>query len=120
DSAGGHGGRPYETRAKGSVSAALIAAIRAAPAFRDRADSLELVIVSPFTERSFDAATAPIRRLWPGRARLVRTIGRVVDAPPKIVLASSADDPLRAAIALLGPRSGAEVRVARAEPSAAD
>ena len=35
---------------KGSMSAALIAAMRTAISIRDRADSLELVIVSPFAE----------------------------------------------------------------------
>ncbi|MGZ7081217.1 MAG: BatA domain-containing protein, partial [Thermoanaerobaculia bacterium] len=42
---------------RGSLSAALIAALRAGSALRDRDDSLELVIVSPFAREEFDAAT---------------------------------------------------------------
>ncbi|MEO7823309.1 MAG: BatA domain-containing protein [Gemmatimonadaceae bacterium] len=57
---------------KGNVSAALIAALRAGSSLRDRADSMELVIVSPFAKEELDAATDTIRTMWPGRARLVR------------------------------------------------
>ncbi len=64
------------SKARGNLSAALIAALRAASSLRDRADSLELVIVSPFAAEEFDAATDSIRRLWKGSARLVRTGGR--------------------------------------------
>jgi hypothetical protein len=58
--------------ARGNLSAALIAALRAGSELRDRADSLELVIVSPFTREEFDAATDSVRKLWPGKARLIR------------------------------------------------
>jgi hypothetical protein len=60
------------TSRRGNLSAALIAALRAGSSLRDRADSLELVIVSPFAREELDAATDSIRTLWPGRARLVR------------------------------------------------
>lgn len=60
------------TSRRGNLSAALIAALRAGSSLRDRADSLELVIVSPFAREEFDAATDSIRKLWPGKARLVR------------------------------------------------
>ncbi len=55
----------------GSLSAALIGALRAAPSVRDGADSVELVLVSGFVSAERDLATGPIRALWPGRARLV-------------------------------------------------
>jgi hypothetical protein len=63
-------------QARGNLSAALIAAIRAGSGLRDRADSIELVVVSPFAAEELDAATDSIRGLWKGRARLVsvRTI----------------------------------------------
>ena len=102
------------------LSAALIAALRAASVMRERADSFELVIVSPFVARSFDAATDSIRRLWPGRARLVRVASRDTSAPPRIVVAGPGDDPLRATVALMGARRGADVRLLRATPGAPD
>ncbi|MFL5528893.1 MAG: BatA domain-containing protein [Gemmatimonadaceae bacterium] len=60
------------TVTRGNLSGALIAALRAASSLRDRADSLALVIISPFATEEFDAATDSIRQLWPGRATLVR------------------------------------------------
>jgi hypothetical protein len=60
----------------GSISASLVAGLRAAARMRDRADSFELSIVSPFTRSAFDAATDSIRALWPGAISLV-------PAPPR-------------------------------------
>ena len=57
----------------GSISAALVAARRAARELTGRADSVELVIVSPLTADEFDAATAPLAAAWPGRVRVVRS-----------------------------------------------
>ena len=48
------------TTSRGNLSAALIAALRAGSNLRDRADSLDLVIVSPFSKEEFDAATDSI------------------------------------------------------------
>ena len=103
-----------------SLSAALVAAQRAAAALRGRADSLELVLVSAFAATDFDAATDSIRRLWPGRARLVRL--PAAEAPParRIELVAAADDPLRATVALLGPRRGDVTRLVRSRPTVAD
>lgn len=103
-----------------SLSAALVASLRAASALRDHADSLELVIVSPLGESSFDAATDSIRALWPGRARLVRAGAAALSLPPRIALSGAPDDPLRATIALLGTRTGPEVLIARSTLSASD
>jgi aerotolerance regulator-like protein len=72
------GGRIAPSR--GSLSAALVAARRAAAALRDRADSLELVVVSPFAAEERDAATAAIRSLWPGR---VHTVPVAAASPPR-------------------------------------
>jgi hypothetical protein len=65
----------------GSLSAALVAARRAARALSDRADSVELVIVSPFASEEFDAATVPLAGAWPGRVRAVRS--RLAPASPR-------------------------------------
>ena len=68
------------TAKRGNLSAALIAALRAGSSLRDRTDSLELVIVSPFAREELDAATDTIRRLWAGTARLVRVGGSFADS----------------------------------------
>ena len=57
-----------------SLSSALIAARRAAAHLS--ADSIELVVIAPFTESERDAATAAIRAQWPAAIRIVRV------APP--------------------------------------
>ena len=65
---------PFDTGAF-SLSAALVAARRAAATLR--ADSIELIIVSPFATSAVDAATAALRAEWPAAIRTVR-----VAAPP--------------------------------------
>lgn len=59
-------------RGKGALSPALITALRAAARVRESADSLEIVVVSPFVQEEADAATETIRALWPGHVRTVR------------------------------------------------
>lgn len=59
-------------RAIGSLSAALVAARRLGAEWGMRADSVELVLVSPLTTGEVDASTDSIRALWPGQMRLVR------------------------------------------------
>jgi hypothetical protein len=90
------------TRRRGNVSAALIAASRAGSILRDRADSVELVIVSPFSKEEFDAATDSIRTLWPGSARLVRLGQSGTDTsrvPETLVVQADANDPLLISVA---------------------
>lgn len=67
--------------APGSLSAGLVAALRAASRVRDGADSVELVVVSPATVGEHDRATTLIRAQWPGRGRLVRVAARSVPGP---------------------------------------
>jgi hypothetical protein len=45
--------------------------MRAGAALRGRADSVEIVIVSPFLRSELDRATSTIRGAWPGRMRVV-------------------------------------------------
>jgi hypothetical protein len=61
------------TGARGELSAGLAAAWRAAATVTSSADSLELVLISPFAADEFDAATAALAASWPGRLRTVRT-----------------------------------------------
>lgn len=107
--------------APASLSPLLVGGVRASAALRDRADSIELVIVSAFSADQFDAATDSIRSLWPGRARLVRVAGDALPAPSRrIEVIGAADDPLRAAVALLGTRTGPVTRIVRGAPGAGD
>jgi hypothetical protein len=102
--------------ARGNLSVGLIAALRAAGDMSDHIDSLELVVVSPFTGEEWDAATAEIRTLWPGRARLVRVASRAAEPvrKPALHLASAESDPLSVTTGLMGSSSGtAPVQILR-------
>ena len=72
----------------GSLSSALIAALRMASGLRDGADSLQLVVISPFAQEERDAATERIRALWPGRIDVVRVAARIPRAASEPPLAS--------------------------------
>ena len=63
--------RESHVAASGSLSAAMVAALRAAAVVREGADSVELVIVSPALSHEYDRATAGLREQWRGRARLI-------------------------------------------------
>ena len=52
---------------RGSLSAAFVAALREAARLSDHADSVELIIASPFVAEEADAAPLRLRGLWPGR-----------------------------------------------------
>lgn len=112
-------------RAPGSLSAALAAATRAASVLRGRADSVELVMISPFAAEEWDAATGGIRSLWRGRAELVRTEvargpGRVRAPAVSVDGSSEADDPVAVAAALMGGSATADVRIERRVMDAED
>lgn len=98
------------TTKRGNLSAALIAALRAGSSLRDRADSLELVIVSPFAREELDAATDSIRKLWPGRARLVRVNVAAPDmtVAGKLEMRVDANDPLTVTVALARKREAGD------------
>ena len=95
--------------ARGNFSGGLIASLRAASAMRDRVDSVDLVVVSPLVAEEFDAATDSIRKLWKGRARLIRTVARVDTAARKgngIELRSSSEDALAVTTAIANKSAG--------------
>jgi hypothetical protein len=107
--------------AQASLSSALIAAERAAVALRDRADSLELVIVSPFATEAWDDATSTIRARWQGRARLIAVPLLSADSAPRgIVIQTPRSDPVSAAVAPFAAAPEASARVVRADPTTAD
>lgn len=83
---------------RSSLSPALITAMRAASRIRESADSIELVVVSPFVNESRDAATSTLRELWPGRITTVHVAAAsLADAgalPAEIVWVDSAQSGL--------------------------
>jgi hypothetical protein len=90
------------TTRRGNLSAALIAAVRAGSSLRERADSLELVIVSPFARDELDEATDSIRALWRGAARLVtvRTPADTASSAGTLETNADASDPLAITVGL--------------------
>lgn len=110
--------------ARGELSAGLAAARRAATMVASPADSVELVVVSPFAADEFDAATLSFAVAWPGRVRVVRT-ARAVPRPQPVELravATSADSALArrgAAIVVWPSLASAGQGVAPAAPDPA-
>ncbi len=109
--------------ARGNLSAALIAAVRAASALRDAADSMDLVIVSPVASDEIDAATDSIRRLWPGKARLIR-VGAGTDVSDRssspLEIRTVPGDPLSVTASLARNRSAEGGVIQRSVGSTAD
>lgn len=64
---------PAPTDVRGRLSAGIISAHQHRRARLARADSVELVIVSPFLREEMDAAVAPLAARWAGRVRVVRS-----------------------------------------------
>lgn len=110
-------------RARGRLSAGFVAGRRSASDVARSADSVELVVVSPFLPGETDGATSLLFSQWPGRVRLIRT--RAAEpVPVTITLADSASgSPLAWVVAVLSAPNRANslaVRVIRDTPSAAD
>ena len=111
--------------ARGNLSAALIAAIHAAPQLRRTADSIELVVVSAFAREEIDVSTAAIRAQWPGRIRLVRVAGDTSGGEsrehPAVEVGAPSGDALAAAVSLVSSTTaGRTVRLVRTAPTPGD
>jgi hypothetical protein len=107
---------------RGGLTAALVAAGRAAPDLAALADSVELVIVSPLVAAELDAATDSVRALWPGRISLARVPART-DSATRWTLerALAPDHPLAPALATIGVSATSKaVRLVDATATAAD
>lgn len=98
-----------KTGRDGRLSGALVSALRAGSTLRDKADSLELVVVSPLAPDEFDAATDSIRSLWRGKATVVRAGVKEITttAVAPVQLRGAVGDPLAVTIARLGQMPGA-------------
>ena len=64
--------RLHRSEASGSLTAAMVAALRVASGWRNDADSIALTIVSPVRADEVDGALEPVRALWPGHVQLIR------------------------------------------------
>jgi len=111
-----------KTGARGSLSAALAAATRAAVPASANADSIELVLVSPLAREELDAATDRLRAAWPGRVRLVAVSGIAEPASrQRVEVRAAPNDAVAAGLSLMGVTASAgPVRVVRTEPTRDD
>jgi len=108
---------------RGSLSAGLVAGIRAAKRLERERDSVEIVVVSPFASHEVDAATTRIRATWAGAVRTVRA-GAQPNAPVaagRPDVRASDGDGVAVALGLGGEIiGGASVRVVRDALTGAD
>ena len=112
---------PLLTRssARGSLSAALVAAHRAVADRPVGHTNTELVIVSPLARESHDSATAQLVALWEGPVRVVRVATATQPTAATWQVRTTGDDPVVAALG--APTAGpATVRVVRSTPTAED
>ena len=109
------------TETRGRLSTALVSALRTVSSIRDRADSIELVLVSPLVGEEVDASTDSLRALWPAGIRLIRTAARADSVTASVTLEGAPDDPLRLALpdASMGSSDGT-IRVIRRLATADD
>ena len=106
-------------RGRGSLSVALVAALRAAPQLAATGDSIALTIVSPFALEEFDRATSEIRQKWKGRIALALVEPRRPNlSEDRVALAP--DDPIAATIALLEPDGMLSSRLVRGRALSSD
>jgi hypothetical protein len=112
-----------KSAAVGSLSAAIASAHAVAGSVALRADSIEIVLVSPMSSEEIDAATPAIRALWAGKLRLIRVRADTAAAAGAngLRLAQGSNDPVLVGLSLLPSRDiHAPVRVVRARPAGAD
>jgi len=108
--------------AAGSLSAAFVAALRAASRLSSSSDSIELVLISPLAAEEFDAATRSIRDDWPGRIRFVSVRGAPGnERTPTVESATGQNDGVIAGLSLIGiMRPAGNVRIVRGQMTVAD
>jgi hypothetical protein len=103
-------GRATRSETVGSLSAALVAGRRASVALAERADSVQLLLVSPLAASEIDSATRRLRGEWPGAVRIDRVALRSDSSTGWYLEQSlSTDDALGPAMASVRPTSGAIV-----------
>ncbi|MEO7084554.1 MAG: BatA domain-containing protein [Gemmatimonadaceae bacterium] len=111
------------TSARGSLSTGIASAIRLAARDAARADSIDVVVVSPFTQEEIDEATFKIRDSWSGRIRTVRVAARPAGArAARVEVVAATNDAVAAGLSLMRANSEgpATVRLVRTTPSVMD
>lgn len=113
------------TPGRSSLSVALVTLLRRAELLRARHERVELAIVSPFTAELFDAATLPLRDLWPDSIRTIRVAA--ASAPTDmgaVTIRAADDDPVAAGVRLAVAHGlvdrAAQARLVRGAPTRAD
>jgi hypothetical protein len=110
--------------APGSISTALLAAIREAARLRATHEEVTVALVSPLAEEEWDAATGAIRALWPDTIRVVRVRPRAPPPAATFELQASTGDPVRAGLELAQAHGlahpGQVTRLIRREPDPSD
>ncbi|MEO8294408.1 MAG: BatA domain-containing protein [Gemmatimonadota bacterium] len=107
-------------RPPGSLSVAILSALRAVPDLRTRGDSVELMIASAFAVEEWDAASSGLRALWPGRITLVPMKPVVSPPRPSTHPALAPEDPLSATLTLIDSADFSTASLVRGTLSAAD
>jgi hypothetical protein len=112
----------HVSSARGSLSAAIAAAVRMGVVESANVDSIELVLVSPFVREEMDEATARIRASWPGRIRLVPTRSGTTDTTTlRADLGATRNDAVVAGLSLMkASTAGGSVRLIRGRVTASD
>lgn len=87
------------SRARGSLSSALVAAHRVMAHATKARDRTELVVVSPVVSEEVDSATTTLLALWEGPVRFVRVRAAVPQQTLSWEIRAVGDDPVRAALA---------------------
>jgi hypothetical protein len=108
-------------QARASISAALVAAARAASTLRRTRDSVEVIVITPAASEELDVATRAIRGAWPGRLRVASVRVAPNDSIAAVEIRAAVDDPLVVSARLAAPlpiRGGA--RLVRGATTSAD
>jgi hypothetical protein len=111
------------TGARGSLSAALASATAAAVSLAPLADSVELVLISPFAAEEMDEATTRLRAAWPGRVRLARIAGvsGAGSSAPRVQTTEGPNDAVVAGLSLMSVLAiDGGIRLVRGLVTAAD
>ena len=110
------------TDARGSLSAAIAAAIRESAHLRSAGDSVDLLLISPVVREEIDEATFRLRSVWPGGIRVVPIrAASVPNGPLRVEVVADRNDVVRAGLELMGVAAAVgDVRVIRDAPTAAD
>jgi hypothetical protein len=113
---------PPVRQAPADLASALLTGMAEARTLAPRADSIEMVLVSPLDASAWNDAVLELRSEWMGAIRIERVPGVAMDSQVAVAVRGEPDDPLRASAALLNVLGAASspVRIVRAAVTGAD